>query len=175
MSSFAVRIDTAWKVLGQSLGLSLGDIHQLEKFPREKQPYQMLLLWRKRQHRNVDVLGALYKGLNKTGLPALASDLVQGTHISTLPVESRSQLKIQLPMFRCLISPFIYHSPKDPKHNAQRTYTRVSCPLFLVYKNKHKRNRLPQKGRNGRHGTGFFKICYFKTFYLELALSEPTI
>ncbi|XP_033626326.1 uncharacterized protein LOC117289348 isoform X2 [Asterias rubens] len=78
VSSFAVRIDTAWKVLGQNLGLSLGDIHQLEKFPREKQPYQMLLLWRKRQHRNVDVLGALYEGLKKTGLPDLASDLVQG-------------------------------------------------------------------------------------------------
>ncbi len=78
LSSFAIRIDTSWKILAQNLGLSLNDVVHLEKFPWEKQPYQMLLLWRKRQHRSVDVLGALCKGLKKSGLPDLASDLVQG-------------------------------------------------------------------------------------------------
>ncbi|XP_022082188.1 uncharacterized protein LOC110974701 isoform X2 [Acanthaster planci] len=78
MLSFAVQIGHSWKILATTLRLDLKDIHNLECFSQDKQPYQMLMLWRRKQPRSVDVLGALSKGLRESGLPDLASDLVQG-------------------------------------------------------------------------------------------------
>ncbi|XP_038067277.1 ubiquitin carboxyl-terminal hydrolase CYLD-like isoform X2 [Patiria miniata] len=78
MLSFAVQIGQGWKNLAKTLRLDVKDIQQLEDFSEDKQPYQMLMLWRRRQHRSVDVLGALAKGLRESGLLDLAYGLVQG-------------------------------------------------------------------------------------------------
>ncbi|XP_038067617.1 uncharacterized protein LOC119737375 isoform X2 [Patiria miniata] len=78
MLSFAVQIGHNWKILATMLRLDVEDIQQLEDFSADKQPYQMLMLWRRRQNRRVDVLGALAKGLRESGLPDLAYGLVQG-------------------------------------------------------------------------------------------------
>ncbi|XP_038066495.1 uncharacterized protein LOC119736553 [Patiria miniata] len=78
MLSIAIKIGHNWKVLAKTLRLDTKDIEQLEDFSEDKQPYQMLMLWRRRQDRSVDVLGALAKGLRESGLPDLAYDLVQG-------------------------------------------------------------------------------------------------
>ncbi|XP_038067696.1 uncharacterized protein LOC119737423 isoform X6 [Patiria miniata] len=78
MLSFAVHIGHNWKILATTLHLDVNVIKQLADFSEDKQPYQMLMLWRRRQDRSVDVLGALAKGLRDSGLPDLAYDLVQG-------------------------------------------------------------------------------------------------
>ena len=78
MLTLSIRIGTAWKNVATTLGMFVSNITSLQDFSLDKQPYQMLMQWRRKQHRDVDVLGALYKGLTESGLPELAHELVRG-------------------------------------------------------------------------------------------------